>query len=184
MRPINYAYAAAQQEGKNGVSRHATIITQILFFLCIWPNSLKRYPFTGIQKKVCGEKKKKNEKKNDQKMKEVYTSEMYRWKLRLIRAMMTMMGDDDDESGTLGTGCLVEIEGPRFPIVFSSRSFRTGPLRFPSWPIETCRGKNAACEPFFILNQWGGEGDTLLVRSLCLFLPLNDRNSFFTDRER
>ena len=61
-----------KQEGKNGVSRHATIITQILFFLCIWPNSLKRYPFTEIQKKKkkkCGKKKEKRLKDE----KEMYT---------------------------------------------------------------------------------------------------------------
>lgn len=58
-----------EQEGKNGVSRHATIITQILFFLCIWPNSLKRYPFTGIQKKNVEKKKEKRLKE----MKEMYT---------------------------------------------------------------------------------------------------------------
>lgn len=58
-----------EQEGKNGVSRHATIITQILFFFVYLAKLPKAVSVHGIQKKNVEKKKEKRLKE----MKEMYT---------------------------------------------------------------------------------------------------------------
>lgn len=108
-------------------------------------------------------------------MKEMYTSEMYRSKLRLIRAMMvTMVMMRAFRYGMSGRDRGTSIPD-RF--LFTIVSNGTAPL-----PFLAHRDVSRKERGFFYLEPMGGggRGDTLLVRSLCLFLPLNDRNSFFT----
>lgn len=108
-------------------------------------------------------------------MKEMYTSEMYRSKLRLIRAMMvTMVMMRAFRYGMSGRDRGTSIPD-RF--LFTIVSNGTAPL-----PFLAHRDVSRKERGFFYFEPMGGggRGDTLLVRSLCLFLPLNDRNSFFT----